>query len=565
LNSKNEWGRWLRDNGLLTLILLVGLVLRLVGLGFGNPFRYHPDEIKLVIFAGNLLDYQKWNAETLFLIKGYPPFYPFVLTASFLIYVASLLLSGTAAGFAAVKDYYYLHPFHFHMVGRLLSVLCSMLTILVVQRTGERLYSRRTGLWVAAFLSFGFLMVKHAHFGIVDSLLTLLTSASFYFSVAIFKRGDRRDYLLAGTLAGLAIATKYNAGLILICIVAAHLLSRPFALRAKLLDRRIWLAGLATIAAFLIACPLPLLDFGRFWQSVRGTAEFEQSGKLGSGGTFFSYFTGAHFPGYGFFTDNTFPSSLGWGLVVLFVAGILYLCWRHRREDILLLLFPLLTYVVIGQMAYKAMRHLLPMAPFLLLIAAELVEVVRARIRVHRNILIYYGIIFIIVLAPTMVKSWRWDLALLQPDTRTTLKDWIEASIPAGSRIGTEEFTPPLLSIRDLNYDIIRRSRNYRAAYEIYGLVPKMFVHGNLCTTEHDASAYVVEHGIRYVVLDSFTESRYQWPQSQVRYREVVRARQRFYQWVCDHGRLIQQRTEGVDEQISPRLWIYEINADAAP
>jgi 4-amino-4-deoxy-L-arabinose transferase-like glycosyltransferase len=570
---KWDWRKWWLEYRAVGLVVALGFALRLIGLSYGNPFRYHPDEMKLVYHAGNILDYTSWSRETFFLLKGYPPFYAFALAGAFLVYILWLMISGTATSLAAVKVYYYLHPFHFHMVGRWLSLLAGVLTIVAIYEIGKRLYSRMTGLWAAAFWAVTFLPVKNANFATVDILLTLFTTLSFYFSVGILHRGRLKDYLGAAIFAGLAVATKYNAGLILLPILAAHLLAprqyvasgsggRLRARLAALLDRRLWLAGLATLAAFLIACPLPLIDFHRFWQSVAGTAEFEQTGKLGSGGTFFSYLTGDQSPGYGFFYDNTFGASLGWGVTVLFLLGMIYLLWRRRREDILILIFPVVLYAVIGQMNYKAMRHLLPLVPFLLLIAAELLSACASRMKSRRKILIFYVVIIGLAVAPQLLKSLRYDLALYQVDTRTRLKEWIETNIPAGARIGTEEFAPPLLSSHDLNLEIIRQSPDYRHSYDLFGLVPKMFVHGRQRTNDHDARGYVIEQRIEYIVLDSFTRARYEWPQSRQRYPDRVAQRELFYAWVRDNCELIQRTEPENTLQISPSLELYRVKQE---
>ncbi len=567
------------EYGAIGLIVLLGFVLRVIGLGFGAPFRYHPDEMKLVYHAGNLLDYTHWSKETFFLLKGYPPLYAFILAGAFGLYILGLMASGTATSLAAVKVYYYLHPFHFHMVGRWLSVLAGTATILVLYAAGKRLYGRRTGLWAAAFWAVTFLPVKNAHFGTVDILLTLMTTLSFYYSIRILHEGELRDYLGAAIFASLAVATKYNAGLIILPILAAHGLGagrRQLPGQAGMraagfircrwlglwLDRRIWLAAAAALVTFLIACPLPLVDFHRFWQSLVGTAEFEQTGKLGSGGTFFSYFTGAHSPGYGFFYDNTFGASLGWGVTLLFIAGLFWMIWRHRRGDMLLLIFPIALYAVIGQMNYKAMRHLLPLVPFLLLIAAELLSCIAARPGSKRNRLIINIVIIGLAVVPQLVKTLRYDLALYQVDTRTRMKEVIEASVPAGSRIGTEEFAPPLLSARDLNLSTIRLSPDYRHVYEVYGLVPKMFAHGLQRTSDHGAQAYVVREGIDYIVLDSFTRARYEWPLSRQRYPDRVEQRERFYQWVQEHCELLQRIEPGNSLQISPVVELYRVKVE---
>ncbi len=541
----------------------------MLGLGFGDPFRYHPDEMKLVYHAGNLLDIQHWSSETVFLLKGYPPLYAFVLAFAFGLYIIGLMVTGTATSLASVKVYYYLHPFHFHMVGRWLSLLAGIVTIIVIYRTGKKLFSRQTGLWAAAFWAVTFLPVKNAHFGTVDILLTLFVALSFYYSAGIFRNEGVRPYVLAGLYAGLAVATKYNAGLIVLPILLAHFfpdqaVAQKFLQRLvlKLRDQRIWLAAGTMILAFLAGCPLPLIDFSRFWKSVVGTAEFEQTGKLGSGGSFFSYFTGDHSPGYGFFYDNTFPESLGWGVTLLFIAGAFFMLLRRQKRDFLILVFPVILYAVIGQMNYKAMRHLLPLVPFLLLIAAEPIGIVSEYIKNKRNLLIFYGVVIGITILPQGVKSLRYDLALYQVDTRTEAKEWIEKHVPAHARIGTEEFAPPLLSQHDINLEVIRESPDYARIYDVHGLVPKMFAHGMQRAGDHDATAYVVEKDLEYLVLDSFTRARYEWKESRQRYPERVAQRAQFYAWVDVHAELLIRFEPGNDLNISPVVEIYRVRKE---
>jgi len=305
-----------------------------------------------------------------------------------------------------------------------------------------------------------------------------------------------------------------------------------------------------------------LVDFNRFWKSVVGTAEFEQTGKLGSGGSFFSYFTGDHSPGYGFFYDNTFPESLGWGVTLLFLAGTLFMLLRRQKRDFLILVFPVILYAVIGQMNYKAMRHLLPLVPFLLLIAAEPIGIASDYIKNKRNLLIFYGVVIGITILPQGMKSLRYDLALYQVDTRTEAKEWIEKNIPAQARIGTEEFAPPLLSQHDINLEVIRKSPDYTRIYDVYGLVPKMFAHGMQRAGDHDATAYVVENDLEYLVLDSFTRARYEWKESQQRYPERVAQRAQFYAWVAAHAELLIRLEPGNNLNISPVVEIYRVRKE---
>lgn len=560
-NRSKQWGR---KNWLILLITVVGFILRVIGLQFGKPFRFHPDEIKLVWQAVHLLDYPNWSRETVFLIGVYPPFFTYVLAILFAAYNVLMLLVGHFPSISALGEIYILNPFQYHLLGRWISALSGTATILLVYWAGKKLYSRTTAIIASAFLAVTFLHVRNSHFGVVDVFLTMLIMLSFVFSIKIFHQGKARNYILAALFASLAIATKWNAGLILFVLILAHLFSsankEPKTWR-WLFHRHLILAGVVAALVFLIVCPMVWLDFKEFWGGLVGTAEFQKSGsgKLGAGGNFWSYFTGNHSPGYGFFYDNNFTLAMGAVATILFSLGILFLLWRHRKEDVLVLAFPILMYVVIGQMSYKAMRQLLPVVPFLLLIAAELlVSVFKARQKAKYQLIIITLAVGSVVV-PQGLKSLRYDIALNQTDTRILMKDWIESNIAQDSKIGLEEFGPPLLSSHDLNLQKLIKSPHYRRVYDVYGLVPRMFAHGKQRTDSHNPVNYIIENRIQYIVLDGFTRSRYTWNWSKKKNPEAVRARAQFYKWVKENCQLLHQVRPKNNFHISPELEVYSV------
>jgi 4-amino-4-deoxy-L-arabinose transferase-like glycosyltransferase len=552
----------LSQNKILILITLGGFLLRIVGLQFGQPFRYHPDELKLVYWAGNLLNIQNWSSDLFFLIGVYPPFYAFVLAVFFGIYSLFLLLT-SAENISIVRDLYYVEPFQYHIIARMISAIAGTISIVVIYRIGKILSSKKAGLVSALFLATCFLHVRNSHFGSVDALLILLILMSFYFSAKILKSSAIQNYILAAIFVSAATATKWNAALVVLPFLAAHFMGdENKSIIKKIIDRKIWISAGVAAAAFFIFCPMVLVDFNEFWGGIIGTARFQQTGstKFGAGGGFFSYFTGDHSPGYGFFYDNDFFASLGIFATLFFIAGFLLLIWRHKKTDLLLLLFPIVMYLVVGNMQYKAMRHVLPMVPFLLLIATEAVMLLKnsAKSIVFKRIIL--GIALGLIVLPSAWKSVRYDLALCQVDTRTEMKNWIEENISADTKIGVEEFHPPLLAKQDLNLDKIKRSSNYKRIYDVYGLVPKMFSHGDQHTDLHDPITYVIENQIKYLVLDSFTFDRYHWKLTQKKKPALVKSRNKFYTWIKENGRLLCRVETNNQYNISPNLELYELD-----
>ena len=306
--------RFIKNNYVVLAIITVGFFLRSLGLQFGKPFRYHPDEMKLVFQAARLINFQEWSLQTLDGIGFYPPLFTYILAGAYALYALVLLFLGNIPDLPAFAELYKADPFQFHYIARLVSLFSGTITVALVYAVGKRLYTKRSGQIAAGFLAVVFLHVRNSHFGVVDILLTFWVLLAFWASVRILQEGRVKYYLLAGVFAGFAVSTKYNSGLIISVIVLAHFLRTEGGVRGLLrntIDKKIWIAGAATIVAFLLTCPFPIIDLRTFYAYSAGTVAFESRGKIGSGGDFWSYFTGGTSPGFGFFYDNNFIAALG--------------------------------------------------------------------------------------------------------------------------------------------------------------------------------------------------------------------------------------------------------------
>ena len=51
---------------------------------------------------------------------------------------------------------------------------------------------------------------------------TFFLILSFSYIVSIYTRGRSKDYILSGLFAGMAVATKYNMGIIIFPLVLSH-------------------------------------------------------------------------------------------------------------------------------------------------------------------------------------------------------------------------------------------------------------------------------------------------------------------------------------------------------
>ncbi len=521
----------------LVVILLLALGLRLVGIEFGKPYRYHPDETKLVVQAGSLLQPGGRSTETLFRLGSYPPLYTYLLAAVYGVYGLLGLALGVFPTGAAFQEYYYVNTFTFHLLGRLMTAIFGTATVWLVYLVGLRGYNRRIGLLASLMCAVVFLHVRNSHYLTVDVPATFMATAAFLCALAVYRRGAWPEVLCGGLLTGLAAATKYNAGVVALPFVLTFFLRAAEQGQGPLsvLRRPQFFAGLVAIAiGFVVGCPLVALDPSLFLRGLFRYGDLQSQGKVGVGGRFFAYFTGETSPGFGVFSHNSVPAAIGPVLRVLGLAGVVRMVLSRRGTNWLVLSFVVPYYLAIGAVNYKAMRQFLPLVPFFVLAATvlldELVSKLRTRPWVGRLVLV--GIV-ITVVVPELYKDVRWALMMRSPDPRTTAKTWIEANIPDGTVIAMEKFGPPLLD-RDDPHALLRlRSGLYGRIYEIVDSQAQLS-YGYLGEPDslEPIQHYLSRRRADYFVCDSFTRGSFFLELSARNFPRLTAHRRAFYAWL---------------------------------
>jgi 4-amino-4-deoxy-L-arabinose transferase-like glycosyltransferase len=241
---------------LLAGVLTISLLLRLWGSGFGLPeyTRYHPDEHALVTRAAAILWTGEWNLHRF----NYPPFYAYVQV---LAYAAYFLWGASRGSWSAVPPFTL--PQYYH-VGRVVTALMGVLTVLVVYHIGRQVLStRRASIAAAALLGGSYLHIIHSHYATFDVVVGLLVALALLFSVLIRKHRAAHWYFLAGLCAGLAGATKYNGAVALVIPLVAHLLTTRWT-DWEWLNGRLLLVGGGFLLGFFGANPFALGNLPAF-------------------------------------------------------------------------------------------------------------------------------------------------------------------------------------------------------------------------------------------------------------------------------------------------------------
>ena len=249
-------------NLVLVSLFILGLALRLWGVSFGLPYEYHPDEVQYVRQAAAMgqrgLEPTWWNN---------PPFYKYVYFGEYGVYYIVGKLAGI---FNSVSDFGTQNsnnPTVLYQIGRITTAILGAFTIIIIYFLGSEVSKRKVGILSAFLLSVCFLHVRDSHYAVNDVPATFFVTLGLYFALRIFRSNQWRWYLLGGIVTGVGIATKYTAGIIILPLIMAHVLSDNF--HWNMHDfKKIVVLGVSTLISAIVVSPFFLLRIGTVYNDI---------------------------------------------------------------------------------------------------------------------------------------------------------------------------------------------------------------------------------------------------------------------------------------------------------
>lgn len=406
-------------------VIAAAAVLRLYGLRWGLPgdlhqASYHPDEFFIVgtammVYVGQAVIPRFYN---------YPSLFIYITT------FAVALIVGSGVDPTTTNVY---------LAARVVTVVTGTLAVGVTLWAGWILYGGPGAFIAALILAVMPIHVQHSHFATVDVPSTLFVAAALGFAGCVLKRGLWRDYLLAGIMAGLAAGTKYNAGLVILAVVAAHFLRDGLRWRA-MRDPRIWAAVGCTLAAFLVSTPGVLLRFSDFWYGFSYELKHSSTGH------------GLVFVGTGNGFIYTFISSMWYGMgpyvSILFLVSAVWAVVKRDKPALMLLAFIIPYYVLISVSQVRFARYIIPVLPAVVLLTGWFADYWYRQFsgRFRAKIMVYWAFLFFVLL--TLNYTLALNSLFSNPDPRERAAEWINANIPHGDSIGLVKtpwfYSPPL-------------------------------------------------------------------------------------------------------------------------
>jgi len=419
----------------LALVLVVAAVLRFWSLGYGIPFAVGVDEPEIMVRVVTMLKTGNFNPH----FFDYPglTFYLQVPVA-----IARFLTGAILGRFQSLDQ---VDAGEFYLWARALTALLGVGTVFLTYHVGMR-WGARHALLGAGLLAVLPMHVRESHFVLADVPATFFATLTLLLSLVAHEKGTAKAFLWAGAAAGLTIASKYNAGLVLLLPLISAWMTLT-ATPSRLICALAALGG--TIAAFLIGAPYSLLDLPGFLNGFAHlTAAYRPHGGTPDSGAMIYL---KHLLG-----------TLGWPAFLLLITGLVLGIVRAvkgpgRVRWTLLVTFPVVYFFAISGRGLIFGRYLLPLLPFVCMLAAIAVVSGVSLLRrfdiprTPRRLLI--AGLTIAALLPPAWNAVNFDRTISQKSTTETAYDWILQNVPAKSRVVVEK------------YDLRLSDSLYRVAY----------------------------------------------------------------------------------------------------
>ncbi|MDD5529667.1 MAG: glycosyltransferase family 39 protein [bacterium] len=412
---------------LLFLICIIAFVLRVWGVNFGLPGLFYIDE--------RFLPYNAFYALT---HKGHIPkafFYgnliPYLLSILYSIYFVVLKVIGIVRTSFDFLVLYMKDPTNVYLIGRMLFVCASTLSVWALYLFGSKLYNRTIGLLSAFFLAFSFLPIHQSKFMKGDSLGTLFLLFSFYFCIKDeIYHFDIKKTILAGVFMGFAVASRFTLYLAPIVPIIIYFISRD-SFRLK----RISIFSITTVFIFFISTPSIIFQFSDFTSEmykILPTSTSLPAINLGAQPIWLFYFTEHLYKGIGGTLEITAILGIMCSLISMLFRPFTY---RKIQElSIIIFLFLFFMLVLIHSPGWE--RYIIPAIPFFIIFASKFlyegIKRIKVSLPIRQGIM---GLCCIILMYPSLIKTLKYNYLISQPDTRNLAQNFIECTISSGTKI----------------------------------------------------------------------------------------------------------------------------------
>ncbi len=407
----------LKTSHILWLIIILGFLVRILGIGFGLPLWLVGDEPPFVLSALQMIQLKTvvpaLHEQTFAAISYFPPYLAYIYLPFFIILlgIKYLLFHGGPSQFIL---YLLSDLSHFFITGRIISVLFGTASIWFLWRaTSNILKSERAALCAATFFAFSTLHVLLSHWG------RDWVPAVFFFVLALWALthsawAEKKRYMVTAFIAGIAFGISVAAVFIPVFMALWIFVVEKKSLKEIISSKTMWAAALLFIMLALIS--IALFPAGFFFSGANSLSTPKTFARLIE--------TYAAFLHPLLFVD---PILTLWAIVGLVAAWI-----AVRKLFWVSILFTNIYILAYFFSFHTGDRFVLYLYPILALLAGYgLMKTYEYSAKI--NILVL--VLGIVSLLAMIAGDFQLDRILLRNDTRFQTRVFVEKNIPSDSKI----------------------------------------------------------------------------------------------------------------------------------
>jgi Dolichyl-phosphate-mannose-protein mannosyltransferase len=425
----------------MSAILMLAFALRVLGLDFGLPAVYNPDEVSIMSRA---LAFAKGDLNPHNFL--YPTFYFYVLFGWVGGYFAIGRLLGLIPSLDAFQTQFFVDPTGIYLAGRSLSVVCGVVSVVLVYALARRLSGRIAGLSAALFIASAPFAVRDAHYVKHDIPATLAVLAAYLAIVGLDDAGTdsrrRRWLVAAGAACGVAFSTHYYTVFLALPLAVAVITAgrRPLAVAKDLL-----IALCAAAGVFFVLSPFLVIELRTALVDISANRGIVVDRAVAGGHGLFASARA--------YTGMLWRDAVGWPVWLLALVGIVALARRSLRRAALVMAFPAAFFLFISN-TVPAARYLNPVLPFVAVAAGVAISTIAGLVGPRRWLVaVAIGVLAAI---PGAWGSVATGMFFRQTDTRTLALRYFEQQIPAGASVALQPYSVPLTQSRESLVDALQ-------------------------------------------------------------------------------------------------------------
>lgn len=411
---------------LLTLIVILGLYVRISGVSFGLPDLMHPDEGRIILDTMSMAQRMSPIPEDV----NYPLFHKYILLMSYGMY----FLVGTFFGFFRDKTDFAVKflqdPSSIVYFSRVIMSILGTCTVVVAYYWGKLVNkSIFTGLLASIFVALEWQLVFESQYAVHQTLAGLSSLTAFLGMSLMCIRKDMSAYIIGGLTIGFAIASHQTTILLFPGILYLFItdINQNNASRLSILKK--WL--IYTLIALAIGVLGNLNWIFRLERSLNFFLQGSGAGKVAfSSAPFFSY----NLPSitYWYFSE-LIRRDYFLGVMVLVATSIAIV--RRRRADMSYLIISLTYLAFFYTWTYRWMHLFVGLIPISMVFAAQELAGIAKKFKIKNLTLLVF---FFILIIPNVRDILEANFQKQLPETRQIARSWILENIPINSKVAVD-------------------------------------------------------------------------------------------------------------------------------